>query len=803
MSPNEPQSSFVSSKRYQKKRSQAGIAIGFAILLLLIFMTAWLSLSQMNRNQTQLQRVLDEHVTKLELINQMRHAARERTIAMQKILLLDDPFEQDEVFLAFNQFGAQFAQARLAYIELGLTPDEKETLDVQDKYVGKNVPVQLEIIDLVMRGDKEQAHRLLIEQAIPVQDNILGQLTRLHTTQREAAQLAAINQSLDYTEARSLILSFVMAIAALGIIVAVVVFIRTRRFQQALYETREQAIVTLKSIGEAVISTDSHGHVEYLNRQAESLLGHRFAELHGKSLAKFIDLRQNGGSFDFANILTMTIQSGERYFGSNGLELHCPSSNTKYLIELTAAPIFDQGNHIIGTVIAMRDVTTLRALDAELSFQATHDSLTGLLNRREFEQRILKLLDQTRIDRDEHAVCYIDLDMFKAVNDSCGHIAGDELLRQLAMLLHESIRKSDALARVGGDEFALLLKSCDMAKAKTLAEHLLTIIEGFRFHWSNKTFNIGASIGVAPIRSDSGTLMSIMQTADFACYSAKEAGRNRVYTAEDTEMVGQRRGDAQWMTRLNEAIENNRFELYYQDIKSLRTRTNNTRHVELLLRMKNENDGIEIPMSFIPAAERYHMMPTIDRWVITEATSLIATARSQGLGYNWKVNINLSGQSLSDKRFLDFVMEQIESSNVPPECICFEVTETCAISNLSGAIRFMNTLKGIGCHFSLDDFGSGLSSFAYLKSLPIDSIKIDGIFIRDLEHDMTHRAIVTSIARVARVMNINTIAEFVENNETCNILKDIGVDFAQGYHYGKPMPFQDEIMKKNVQAVDS
>lgn len=802
MSSKESPSSFVAPKTHQKKRSQVGIAIGFSILLLLIFMTAWLSLSQMNQNQNQLQRVLDEHVTKLELINQMRHAARERTIAMQKITLLEDPFEQDEIFLSFNHFGAEFAKARLAYIALGLSPDEKAVLDMQDKFVGVNIPVQLSIVDLVMQGDMEEAHHLLIEHAIPVQDLIFKQLTQLHTMQRAAAEQAALNQSSNYTEARTLILLFVATIATLGIVVALVVFTRTRRFQQALYETREQAIVTLQSIGEAVISTNSHGLIEYINPQAASILGYTLAELYGKPLSDYLNLRQNDEPLDFAELMRTTTHSGERYFGAQGLALHTPVSNYKYLIELTAAPIFDQHRNITGTVIAMRDVTTLRALDDELNFQATHDGLTGLLNRHEFEQRVLSALEQTRINKNEHAVCYIDLDMFKAVNDTCGHIAGDELLRQLAMLLQESIRKTDALARVGGDEFALLLHSCDMNRAKTLADNLLNIIERFRFHWKNKTFKIGASIGIAPIRPDSGTLVSIMQSADFACYSAKDAGRNRVYSAEsETDLVGRRRGDAQWMTRLHDAIENNMFDIYYQDIKSLHDKKDIIRHVELLVRMKNENGGIDSPMAFIPAAERYHLMPGIDRWIVKEATSILASARSQGLAMPWRISINLSGQSLSDQRFLQFVLDHIESNEIPPDCLCFEVTETCAISNLSGAIRFMNTLKGVGCYLALDDFGSGLSSFAYLKSLPIDSVKIDGIFIRDLEHDMTHRAIVSSIARVARVMNINTIAEFVENNETCNILKDIGVDYAQGYYFGHPMPFQAEIMKKHIRAM--
>lgn len=779
-----------------KDSTQINMVGGFSILVILIVMIAWISLYQMNRNQQQLKHVLDVHVVKLELINDMRRAARERTVAMQKLFLLDDPFEQDNVFLAFNQYGTEFAGSRNQYVEMSLDDQEKNILNRQGDLTNQNVPYQRMVIELVMDGKKQQAHDLLTDVAIPGQERVLQQLDFLYDLQKKAAEAAVLQQSEGYHQARSLILFIVIVIISIAILVALFVFLSTRQYQRALFESRQKAVVTLRSIGEAVVSIDSNGNIEYLNAQAEKLLSIHLDTVRGKSVEHYVTLYRGETLVAFDQLTHDSEATSD-----DNLEIHelnLRTRNKEYIIELTMSPIHDEGGELSGNVMVLRDVTTIRALDEEVKYQAAHDSLTGLFNRHEFERRIQRLLEQARQDQSEHAVCYVDLDMFKVVNDTCGHIAGDELLRQLSMLLQASIRKSDSLARVGGDEFALLLQNCPLDQATAIAEKFLSVIESFRFHWKNNSFQIGASIGVAPIRSDSGTLVDIIQTADFACYSAKDEGRNRVHTADlDMDMVETRRGHAHWMAQMQDALQHDRFELYCQEIQSLQQPTDNTRRVELLLRMKDEKGELVSPMAFIPAAERYHIMPQIDRWVIRKATTLLAQATSRRSSQQWFISINLSGQSFSDRTFLDYVLEQLDISGVRPENICFEVTETSAIRNLSDAIRFMNTLRGIGCQFSLDDFGSGLSSFAYLRNLPVDSVKIDGIFIRDLKNDFTHRAIVSSITHIAHTMKIKTIAEYIETEDIRKVAVELGVDFGQGYFFGKPVPFMPYLDNQN------
>ena len=770
-----------------RKRSLANIAGGFTILVILIVLVAGISLYKMHIDQARFQYVLDQHVGKLDLISEMRNAARERTIAMQKLILLDDPFEQDDIFLYFNRLGGQFARARLRYLDMALGDEEQAILDEQGRLTGANVPHQRRITELVAEGRKQEAHQLLVDVAIPGQDKVLEQLDRLHDLQKAAAQRAVALQASDYHQALTLIVIVVVLIITIAVVVAVVVFSSSRRYEKALFESRQKAVVTLRSIGDAVISVDESGRIDYMNMQAEKLTGLHLSEVNGQPLAEYLELYRQEQPVDYAALFKVDNDKG-------GLQLHeliLKARGQRHVVELTLSSLHDEAGLVSGNVMALRDISAIRALDEEVKYQAAHDSLTGLYNRHEFERRIQKLLERARIDQSEHAVCYFDLDMFKAVNDTCGHIAGDELLRQLAMVLQGAIRKTDTLARVGGDEFALLLQSCSIKEARAIAEKFLELVMDFRFHWQNHSFQVGASIGVAPIRSDSGTLVDIMQTADFACYSAKDAGRNRVHTAEvDTDMVETRRGHAYWMGQVKEALEHDSFEIYYQDIRPLNADSDQVRRAELLLRMRDEKGEPVSPMAFMPAAERYHIMPQIDRWVITRCLELLASAMLPPKGYQWYLNINLSGQSFSDSRFLDFVQTQIRDSGVDPEFVGFEITETAAISNLAGAIRFMNTLRGMGCHFALDDFGSGLSSFGYLKNLPVDAVKIDGLFIRDLTEDFTHRAIVSSITQIAHAMNIRTIAEYVETDEVCRIVSELGVDYGQGYLFGRPQPFQ-------------
>ena len=430
----------------------------------------------------------------------------------------------------------------------------------------------------------------------------------------------------------------------------------------------------------------------------------------------------------------------------------------------------------------------IKRYQEDLSFQATHDPVTGLVNRREFERRLHAVVNATKHERSVHALIYMDLDQFKVINDTCGHTAGDEYLRQVGGLLHEKLRKHDTLGRLGGDEFGVLLEHCPEEHAIRIANELFATIQGFRFVWEGRSFTLGVSIGVVFLDEYSESLSRALSVVDAACFAAKDGGRNRihVYRDDDSTLV-KRHGEMQWVSRITDAVEQGRFHLYYQLIVPVGPPANEGIHFEFLLRMQERNGKIIPPGSFLPAAERYNLMLGLDRWVTETAFEWLAE-HPKHLEQLGLCTINLSGHSVGDADFMHFMIEKFNEGRVPPEKICFEITETAAIGNLMKATRFMSVLKGRGCRFSLDDFGSGLSSFAYLKNLPVDYIKIDGIFVKDIVDDPIDYAMVNAINEMGHVMGKRTVAEFVEKQAILLKLREIGVDYAQGYGIAKPQP---------------
>ena len=445
--------------------------------------------------------------------------------------------------------------------------------------------------------------------------------------------------------------------------------------------------------------------------------------------------------------------------------------------------------------IVCRDVTEAHNLSQELSYQASHDSLTGLVNRRELENRLARVLETARADGSHHALCYLDLDQFKVINDTCGHVAGDELLRQLSEVLRTKVRRRDTLARLGGDEFGVLMEHCVLRQAQRVANALRKCVEEFRFSWENKTFSVGVSIGLVPVTSESESVAGALSAADTACYVAKDQGRNRVhvYHPEDMELA-RRHGEMQWVARINQALEEDRFCLSVQPIRPVAELAagaaptpNDYGYFELLLRMRDGNGRMVPPGAFLPAAERYSLSVKLDRWVVEKIFAWLDEHPEQ-LERLSMCSINLSGHSIADEDFLQFVIASLDGTNVPAEKLCFEITETAAITNLVSATRFITALKGWGCRFALDDFGSGLSSFAYLKQLEVDFLKIDGVFVKDVVDDPINLAMVKSINDIGKVMGKRTIAEFVENDDILRKLREVGVDYAQGYRIGRPKP---------------
>jgi len=423
-----------------------------------------------------------------------------------------------------------------------------------------------------------------------------------------------------------------------------------------------------------------------------------------------------------------------------------------------------------------------------VSYHASHDALTGLVNRREFEIQANELLELSKQNNSQHALLYIDLDQFKIVNDTCGHIAGDSLLKQLGSLLNHKVREGDTLARLGGDEFGVLLEKCNLQKAVTIANGLRDTVHDFHFNWGNNVFSVGASVGVVAITRNSQDIETIRSAADTACYAAKDKGRNRVHVYEpDDKELAQRHGEMRWVSKITQALKDGLFTLYSQPIVSTGKSGNKILYSELLIRMVGENGKVFPPGAFLAAAERYDLMEKIDRWVVEKALRYIAKKSDRNSGNNTECyGINLSGNSVGNRAFLDFITRNIKDNKIPGENICFEITESTAISELNNAIRFISELKKYGCKFALDDFGRGLSSFAYLKNLPVDYLKIDGVFVKDIHHDPIDLAMVKSINEIGHLMGMKTIGEFVEDKEIFELLGKVGVDYAQGIWLSKP-----------------
>lgn len=465
----------------------------------------------------------------------------------------------------------------------------------------------------------------------------------------------------------------------------------------------------------------------------------------------------------------------------------------RFPVYMNPSPVRNKDGNIVNYIATIKDISERKAAENVIKFQATHDELTGLGNRRAFEHLLAKLFDQTREKSQQHVLCYLDLDEFKVINDTCGHAAGDELLRQVAQCFSSSLRAEDDLCRIGGDEFGMILHHQSVEQALQIAERLQNNLSTFRFQWQDRTFAIGVSIGMVMLNQNSESVGSLLQSADSACYVAKDAGRGRIHVyASDDPALAQRYGVMEWISRIENALARNLFVLYAQPIVDIMAPQNKGIHCEFLLRMQGSKGEMIAPGAFMPAVERYHLAARVDRWVVQNALAWMTEHRDK----IQLCSINLSGQSLSDKNFLNFVQAQIAASQLPCEKICFEITETAAIGNLDFAKNFMQTLSALGCQFSLDDFGSGLSSFAYLRTLPVNILKIDGQFIHDIETNPINLAMVKSIHEIGCLMGKKTVAEFVENTAILDLLKDLGVHYAQGYGVGYPMPL-DQILVRD------
>jgi diguanylate cyclase (GGDEF)-like protein/PAS domain S-box-containing protein len=545
----------------------------------------------------------------------------------------------------------------------------------------------------------------------------------------------------------------------------------------------------LNSLAEAIIATDRDGRITYMNPAAEQLTGTTEDAAAGKLLEDIVSLVDETDRRLLSDPVHQALTSGAAVNLSRRALMLSRGNGSERSIELSASPIRDSARELTGAVVMLHDVTEMRGLTRQMSYQATHDALTGLVNRREFERRLEEAIEGGHRGDGQHVLAYLDLDHFKLVNDTSGHLAGDSMLREVAKLLRDAVRDSDTVGRIGGDEFGILLVGCPLDKARQIADDVTRAVGDHRFVWRDKIYNIGASIGLVEISRESGTLEELLAAADTACYVAKKQGSGRVvvYSARD-EALARHTGEIQWLQRLQSALKENRFHLYHQVIVPVHEEDSGPA-MEVLVRLQDESGRDLLPAEFMRAAERYRLMGLVDRWVVQ--TTLAALGRGAiAVEPRHSVAINISGQTLGDAQFLEFVVECLDSTGVTPGQVCFEIAESAVIANLDHARRFVGVLHGMGCQFALDDFGSGVGSFSNLKTLPLDYLKIDGSFIRNLARDSVNQAMVTAMIKLARTLNFKVIAEQVEDSAAEEAARRMGVDYLQGYAIGRPQPLQ-------------
>jgi diguanylate cyclase (GGDEF)-like protein/PAS domain S-box-containing protein len=561
-----------------------------------------------------------------------------------------------------------------------------------------------------------------------------------------------------------------------------------KSLEASLGRGKLQARITLESIGEGVITTDLNGTIDYMNEAAEQLLGGTRSAGLGKRLLDLLTLVDEVDRSSLGDPVAKCLSERKRINLGRRALLLSKQAEREFSTELTASPIRGPDGEIAGCVVIFHDVSEVRGLAREMSYQASHDALTGLVNRAEFERRLGAALDSARGEGVSHVVSYLDLDRFKLVNDSSGHIAGDNLLREISSLLKQRVRDSDTVARVGGDEFAMLLAGCPLDKARQIADDICQAVADHKFAWQDRAFDIGVSIGLVEVGKDSGSAEGVLSAADSACYVAKQQGRGRihVYSTRD-EVLARERGEIQWLQRLQRALKENEFELYVQPIVALAGRTEVGPAAEILLRMRDESGASILPSHFLGSAERYQLMSHIDRWVVQTALTAIAGG-APNLPNGRSCGINLSAQTLGDDDFLEFVVDVLDHTGVDPQKICFEIRESAVVSQLDQAQRFINVLHGIGCRFALDNFGSGIGSFANLKNLSLDYLKIDGVYTHDVENDSVNREMVAAMVKLARTLDFRVVAEQVEDQASFEALRGLGVDFVQGYVVERPRP---------------
>lgn len=777
-------------RRLSFSNSRQALTAGFGALLVLIITITLLGIWRIYAINQSIETLVREQNLKSELLTMLLNASQQRQQVLYRLLASPPGPERESLIREYSAVVEPLFATRERLDEMDMTQSERAALKQALDAATRSSRVRDRVVELMRRNNVAEASSMLLREGVPAYDEFQSSLHQLVDSKR-AATLDAISQ------AGTAMRDALLLVAGVGILmlvaggwIASLVTRRIARTENELHREKERAQVTLHSIADGVITLDADGCVEYLNPVAEEYTGWKSAEAKGQPLDavyRVVD-EQTGKQIPHPG----GHEVGAR--GAQGMTVQLLGRTGNICaIRDSSAPIHDRDDHLVGWVVVFHDVSQIQEMAQQLSWQASHDPLTGLVNRREFERRLAVLIESARGDARPHALLYMDLDNFKTVNDTCGHAAGDELLLQLTTVMQSRMRGSDTLARVGGDEFGVLLEACPLDQAVRIANGLREAVRDFRFVWQDKTFGIGVSAGLVTI-DGVDSVSRVLANADATCYDAKSKGRDRVLVYRTRpDRGGTQSAELQMVSQINHAFELGNFRLFRQKIIPLSGDTG-APHYEVLVRMVDRTTGALIPPSgFMAAAERYNLLSSIERWVISSLVEFLhqqcesgalprEPAGSSGAVYA----VNLSGVSINDASFIDFLRQLLTRFNLPRGLLCFEVTETTAISNLNKAANLMHELRAMGCRFALDDFGIGMSSFAYLKYLPVDFIKIDGVFVRDMADDPMDQAIVEAINRIAHILGLETVAEFVENATIVERLRAIGVDYAQGYFVAKP-----------------
>jgi len=781
-----------------RAKSKYLLFVSFGLLLSALVALISMGLSRIESFNSQIHSLTEAQGRKIGAVSELFLANGQRTAVIDSLFGADTRESRAAVLTRYQKAVAGFQAAVRPLRALGVASGEQAARDEALAAAGASLVLGDRIVGLLMRGEIAPASELNLTQAVladsRLQETLYFLLEANHA--QTAESIAAANAGMRH----GFLLIGAGGLLALlaGIVIAVLVIRHVSATEAHLEREKELAEVTLHSIMDGVITTDAGGRIEYLNPVAEHYLGWSSAQAAGRQLSEVYRVVDERSGKPIGELpLTEAQGTGGaepiavRLVDRSGRE--CP-------VRYSHAPIRGRDGTVHGMIVVFHDVSQVRAMAQQLIWQASHDALTGLVNRREFERRLTDLIETARAQRREHALLFMDLDKFKAVNDTCGHSAGDELLRQLTAIMLTRMRGSDTLARLGGDEFGALLESCPVDQALRIANALRETVREFRFVWEGKTFDVGMSIGLVPIDASSSDINQVLAAADVCCYEAKNRGRDRVQVHRPHETdTGGRREEMQLVSEISRAFELGQFRLYRQKIAPLGAGQPDP-HYEVLVRMLDRS-GSPVPATgFMPAAERYNLLTSIERWVVSSLVEFLSRQWSagkipHGLGAGGErgfYSVNISGASINDKSFPDFLRNLLTRYDLPPGLLCFEITETTAISNLTQAAELMHELKGMGCRFALDDFGTGMSSFAYLKYLPVDFLKIAGVFIKDMANDPMDYAIVDSINRISHILGMRTVAESVEDAASLACIRELGLDFAQGYFIAEPEAMGEE-----------